>query len=371
MNLNTYNLQEVGLAKALVRRGHTCDVMYYAGKEEDHFETIKFDNGKREIRILWIRGYSFLREGYYPTLKKYVGDYDILQVGGYVGLTSCWLNRKYQDKTVNFQGPYYSVYNKKDNIRAAVFDNTLLKLQHPEKMIAGTKSRLATDYIRSKGITDVTTLGVGLDLDNLCADTEVGTNDFIEMLKKKKDGRYLLYMGRIEERRNVIFLLHVFAEVCKSDPKVKMVIVGKGDASYVGKCRQEAVKLGILDRIIYRDSLEQKYVKHLYKVCDLFLLPTRYEIFGMVLLEAMYFGLPVVTTFNGGSSTVMDEPESGIVIDRLDEKLWTQGIRKVLDDEELRQRIIANAHRKIAEEYTWDALAEKFLAVYRKRLEKK
>jgi glycosyltransferase involved in cell wall biosynthesis len=149
------------------------------------------------------------------------------------------------------------------------------------------------------------------------------------------------------------------------------VIVGKGDQAYVDKCKKEADLLGISDRIIYKDSLEQKYVNQLYRVCDLFLLPTRYEIFGMVLLEAMYFGVPVVTTFNGGSSTVIEDGKTGIVIDQLDTGLWSRRILELLADSELRQEIIVRANRLIEEKYTWDALAEKFLSVYQSRLDMK
>jgi glycosyltransferase involved in cell wall biosynthesis len=139
----------------------------------------------------------------------------------------------------------------------------------------------------------------------------------------------------------------------------------------VDKCKKEADLLGISDRIIYKDSLEQKYVNQLYRVCDLFLLPTRYEIFGMVLLEAMYFGVPVVTTFNGGSSTVIEDGKTGIVIDQLDTGLWSRRILELLADSELRQEIIVRANRLIEEKYTWDALAEKFLSVYQSRLDMK
>ena len=68
MDLSTYNLQEVGLAKALIRKGHQCDVMYFGGKEKDHWEIIKFDDN-RELRILWLYGIGIFREGIYPSLK--------------------------------------------------------------------------------------------------------------------------------------------------------------------------------------------------------------------------------------------------------------------------------------------------------------
>ena len=111
LHLTTYNLQEVGLAKALTRLGHHCDIVYYTDEKKDRHETILFD-GDKAITILWTHGYNIFYEAFYPSLKKYIGDYDIIQVSEYVGINSLWLNAKHQDKTVNYQGPYYSPYNK-------------------------------------------------------------------------------------------------------------------------------------------------------------------------------------------------------------------------------------------------------------------
>ena len=79
MSLRTYNLQEIGLAKALIRKGCMCDVMYYCGSEEDHIESVEFD-GNKKLNILWLHGKGILREGIYPSLKKYAKEYDIIQV---------------------------------------------------------------------------------------------------------------------------------------------------------------------------------------------------------------------------------------------------------------------------------------------------
>lgn len=369
MNLATYNLQEVGLAKALVRKGHICDVAYYCGNESDHRETINFDDGK-SIDILWLHGRNFFREGIYPSLKQYINDYDIIQVGGYVGLTSCWLNRKYPQKTVNYQGPYFCKDNHGDIKKAAVFDKVLLPLQNKKNMIVATKSVLATDYIRNKGIEDVTTIGVGLDLDNLTRSEEnIQSHEFIKKLKNTGNGKILLYIGVLEPRRNIPFLLNVFKKVNNQNSDYKLVIIGKGKLEYVSMCMEKIEKLGIKDKVIYRESLEQKYMPAVYQACDAFLLPTRYEIFGMVLLEAMYYGLPVFTTYNGGSSTLMNE-YNGVIIDNLDINEWSDEIAKVLTDKNRCREIGENAHKTISEKYTWDALAYRFIEVYSKRLRK-
>lgn len=369
VNLNTYNLQEVGLAKALVRKGHECDVMYYtAGK--DHTQQLVFD-GDKTINIHWLHGYGMFYEGIYPSLKKYVSRYDIIQVGGYVGITSWWLNSHVQEKVINYQGPYYCPENKGDIRKAKIWDNTLLPLSNKKNMIVATKSVLATEYIKGKGIGNVTTIGVGLDLDNILSSSdEMYEHELVKALQEGKDNsKYLLYIGALEERRNIHFLLRTFANVADKIPECRLVLVGKGKQPYVDSCFALIDELGISDKVIYRERVEQKYLKAVYELCDAFLLPTRYEIFGMVLLEAMYFGLPVFTTYNGGSSTLMTAG-NGIIIDKLDPDEWAWQICDVLSDAEKAASIARNATRTIEENYTWDALADKFLEVFRLRLEK-
>lgn len=371
MNGNTYNLQEIGLAKALVRKGHTCDVMYYTDEKKDSVQTVQFDDDK-EVHILWLHGFSILREGIYPSLKKYAGDYDIIQVGGHENLTSLWLNRKYGNKTVNFQGPYFCESNKGDIKKALVFDKTVLPLSHKKNMIVATKSKLATEYIQKKGIDNVTTIGVGLDLSNIETKKEpTANNDFVQKLRDSKgDCRYLLYIGVLEDRRNLFFMVNVFKNVLSIDTQMRLVIVGKGKKEYKDSLFSYISELGLEDKIIYQERLEQTYISELYKICDAFLLPTKYEIFGMVLLEAMYYGLPVFTTYNGGSSTLMNE-QNGVIIDNWNEGEWAKTIVKILNNSELNRSISENAHATIAEKYTWDALADLFLAVYKSRLDEK
>lgn len=367
MTLKNYNLQEIGLAKALIRKGHQCDVGYYCGKEKDHIQEISFDEN-RVLKVLWLHGFGTLYEGVYPSLGKYIKNYDIIQVGGYVGLTSCWLNIFAKDKTVNYNGLYYCEDNAGDIKKARVFDKTLLKLQDKKNMVVATKSVLATNYLKSKGIENVFTVGVGLDLDNLTRNTaDIQNNEFADAIRNSVFSKKLLYIGVLEERRNIPFLLETFKKTSEKLPGVGLVLIGKGKAEYVSMCMRKIEELGIKDKVIYRESLEQKYMPAVYQACDAFLLPTRYEIFGMVLLEAMYYGLPVFTTYNGGSSTLMNE-ENGIIVNSFDINMWSEKIVEILADEKKSKIIGTVAHQTIAENYTWDALADKFLKVYFMRI---
>lgn len=368
VNLNTYNLQEIGLAKALARKGHDCDVMYYCDKKKDYFEEITIDTNKK-IGVLWIHGFGAFYEGIYPSLKKYVNQYDIIQVGGYIGITSLWLNTHVQNKTVNYQGPYYFSGNTGDIRKARIWDCLLLPFSNKDKMIVATKSILATQYIKKKGIGDVTTIGVGLDLDNLLKDVDqLYKCKFIQKLRDEKmNNKYLLYIGVLEERRNILFLIKTIRKVVDRTPQIKFILIGKGKKEYVDLCFSLIKELNLEGKVVYKDQLEQKYMRAVYELSDMFLFPTRYEIFGMVLLEAMYFGLPVITTYNGGSSTLINH-ENGVIIRTLDSKEWENRIIELLENTEVRKCIGEKAHKTISEEYTWDALADKFIEVYERRL---
>lgn len=362
LNANTYNLQEIGLAKALVNKGHICDVVYSNGRNDDFIEIIELDNGKT-INVIWLKCFNVFGEGIFPGLKKYINQYDVIQIGGYVGLNSVWLNRKLPGKVVNYQGPYYCVDNKKDNLKAKVYDRLLLPFSKKDKMRVATKSILATEYIKSKGIKDVTTIGVGLDVDKL-QDVEFGDKRFVDdLIKSKGDNTYLLYVGKLEERRNIIFMLEMFSKIVQKSESVKLIIVGNGKTEYVDMCKAKIKELHLIDNIIYEEKVEQSVIKSIYEIADLFILPTRYEIFGMVLLEAMYFGVPVVTTYNGGSCTIINE-SNGIIIRDLDTDKWCDTILSLLNDKEKIRKMGNNAHQLISTEFTWEALSNKFLEVY-------
>ena len=368
MNMASYNLQEIGLAKALIRKGFVCDVAYYCGKEEDHQQVIEFDDG-RSLRVLWLHGFGVFREGIYPSLGKYIDDYDIIQVGGYINLVSCWLYRHAGDKVVNYQGPYYCADNRYDRLKAFMFDHTLLTPWKKKHMMVGTKSLLATEYLKDKGIRDVTTIGVGLDVGKISGNEEgPAENDFVKSVREQKKGKYLLYVGKLEPRRNILFLLEVFRKVVEVKPDYKLILIGRGEEQYVKSCFDYIEKNGLRDNIIYKDKLEQKYIRGIYDASDAFLLPTRYEIFGMVLLEAMYFGLPVFTTYNGGSSVLMDG-NNGVVIREMSSDLWRDSIMKVLEDDALCKSMGEAASRTISTQYTWDALSEQFIRLYRRKLQ--
>ena len=84
----------------------------------------------------------------------------------------------------------------------------------------------------------------------------------------------------------------------------------------------------------------------------------------MVLLEAMYFELPVLTVYNGGSSMLINNT-NGIILDSLDREKWSNKIIELINNKNTMEKIGENAKNTITKEFTWDALVPNFVDVYK------
>ena len=115
------------------------------------------------------------------------------------------------------------------------------------------------------------------------------------------------------------------------------------------------------EHIIYFQSIKQSEIANIYKMCDMFIFPSKYEIFGMVLLEAMNFGLPVISSYNGGSSTIIENEINGMIVNNFDVNEWAYTIKKVLEDTDLQKKLRLNAQRTASKDFGWENITKKIL----------
>lgn len=369
LNLNSYNVQEIGLAKALTAKGHCCDVVLYGGREKDRKEIYSFKKDEKEysFSIFWLKGYNLLKNGFMPSVKKMINQYDIIQVHEYDQIMSWMLYSKPSKPTVIYHGPYFHSFNKGYNFKCKVFDLLFLRRRRYQRTVAITKSELAAEFMRGKGFEYVVPAGVGVDIDNFHMDVLQENKGFLR--QRKEDKFRILYVGKIEERRNVYFLIEVFRRLCLKYPDVQLMLIGDGEKKYrdnfLNSIKGEIEK----GKIIYRKKVTQEELPEIYQSSDLFLFTSNYEIFGMVLLEAMYFGLPVISTLNGGASTLIKEGKNGYIIDEFDVEKWSEKIAELIDDRERRQSMGQYACETIKSGFTWDKLAEKFESAYEEAID--
>ncbi len=371
LNINSYNCQEIGLAKALIKMGNICDIVLYTSDKERE-EIFSFDNDSKFIRLYYLKAKKFLKNAFYgKKLYEICKNYDCIQSAEYDQIGNLLLRRRFNNLCI-YHGPYLSKFTKGYNKKIIISDLLFKFFPKYKHTPIISKSKLATDFLHMKGFSNVTTLGVGIDLERFNNKSNIDEKvEFLLDQKKKDNLKYLLYIGKIEKRRNIGFILQRFKDVLNEDESIRLIIVGDGNKEDTDEMYNTIQHLALKDYITHLKKLKQEELQFLYNNCDVFLLPTQYEIFGMVMLEAMYFKMPIITTRNGGSSTLINNNKNGFIIDLADSEKWDKCILTLLNDEDYKKRIGNKARDTIINYFTWEKLSKKFLKVYSKISDKK
>ena len=108
-----------------------------------------------------------------------------------------------------------------------------------------------------------------------------------------------------------------------------------------------------------------------YLKADIMVFPTHYEIFGMVLLEALYYNLPIISSDNGGADMLIRNQENGLIIPQFDCKMWVEGIYALVSDSKQYKKIKANLENEDKRRLTWDGIADVMAKQYETAMNKK
>jgi glycosyltransferase involved in cell wall biosynthesis len=184
------------------------------------------------------------------------------------------------------------------------------------------------------------------------------------------DGPFVLYAGRLATNKGLDHLLKAFAKV--SDEKalrdLKLVLVGE-DHGLRSNLENKAKSLGISDKLLFTGHVKDDALfRSAFAGCELLALPSDYEAFGLVLVEAMACGKPCVATNVGGVPEVVDHGTTGLLVKYGDVKALTKALLKVLSDPS-RARSMGKAGReRVEQRFTWEKVTEKIEALYREVL---
>lgn len=176
------------------------------------------------------------------------------------------------------------------------------------------------------------------------------------------DRPVMLFVGRVAHEKNIAFLLRMMAELGRSRPDALLVIAGEGPAT--DALHQEAKHLGLQDNVLFIGYLDRNTELHdCYRAADVFVFSSLTETQGLVLLEAMAQGVPVVAIAEMGTKSILREG-NGALIAPQEERVFAERVLSLLADDEKRKALGTIAH-----EYAlhWSAknMAERMLKFYR------
>ena len=161
--------------------------------------------------------------------------------------------------------------------------------------------------------------------------------------------RFVLCVAELQEYKAIDVLLRAMQPLLADDPALTLVLAGDGPLRR--ELESLAVSLGIRHRTMFLGSQGAPEIVRLLHDCDVMVLPSRMEPFGIVLLEAMACRAPVVATRVGGIPEIVEHDVTGVLVEADDAAALTAGLRRVLADAGLRNTIAENGYAKVMERF--------------------
>lgn len=172
------------------------------------------------------------------------------------------------------------------------------------------------------------------------------------------EGR-ILFVGRLVREKGVWFLVQALAALCASRPQAHLVIVGAGPE--LSPLRREVRRLQLEDRVAFLGQLPPDEVARQREEASVVVVPSLYEPFGIVALEAMAWGVPLVASAVGGLQEFTEG--AALLVPPGDPDALTAALHRLLSDDGL-QRDLSRKGMDRVSQYSWDAAAERTASVY-------
>ena len=279
LNLSTYNCQELGLAKSLLKKGFRISLILagekYSEETIDGVNVIYCNFVSLNQQLSWFLNIESILNKLCPDVVQ-VHDMGVFMTWR----VTLWAKKK-KIPCFLIQGNYQETQKIFFRQLEMLFNKTFgTYVLHNVKGI-GYKTLRASQYVKKYCARKTMATYIGLDVEKF---VQADSIDWVGKLSLEGK-KILLYVGSMEVRRNPLFLLDVVEGL--SDEYILLLV---GGGSLQDEIKTRIIESNLQSKCIYLGKLKQEELPSLYKISDLFLLASSYEIYGMVIMESMYFG---------------------------------------------------------------------------------
>jgi len=250
-------------------------------------------------------------------------------------------------------------------------------LREADRIIAATPAELAQlQWLYRADVSRVTVVPPGVDLNLFYprpaaeAKRRLGLDPALQLL---------LFVGRIEPLKGIETLFQAVARlrdlgVCECSQMCVAVIGGDpsrpaaSQNAEMARLKQVRAELGLSELVTFLGAQDQDALPDYYAAAEAVIMPSHYESFGMVALEAMACGTPVIASEVGGLAYLVRDGETGFHVPDSDPQALSERICEIITDQLLRRELGEQAARH-ARDYSWPIIADKILSVYQSVLE--
>jgi len=192
----------------------------------------------------------------------------------------------------------------------------------------------------------------------------VEVDEFPNNLKRKSDFIHILNIASFKKEKNISLLIDAFSEAITKERRIKLFLVGDGPQKDL--VEQQIEKKGIRESVTllgWRSDIPE-----IFADCDIFALSSDWEGLGIVLLEAMAAGRPIIATRVGGVPEIVEDGATGILVAPGDSHAFAEAILKLSRDEKLREEMGRKGREKAEREFNMKIVALKYERLYEKLL---
>lgn len=214
------------------------------------------------------------------------------------------------------------------------------------------------DFLTNFGFDNIITLYNGIEL---------GALESNRPILDKKGEITILNVGRLHPQKGQDVLIEAFNLLSNAYPNLKLLIAGAGQ-------REEYLKnltagYGLTNKVEFLGKHSE--IKKILNLADIFVLPSLYEGFGIALIEAMAFGIPVVATSVGGVNEIIEDNKDGILVKPGNALEIAQAVKGLIDQPALARKLALNARAKVCEKFDIRFKVKQLEAVYQKLISNK
>lgn len=192
-------------------------------------------------------------------------------------------------------------------------------------------------------------------------------DDTASATREDSDAFELLFVGRLVERKGVHYLLDALARL--RDARVRLRVIGDGPMR--AELEARARRNGVADAVVFEGFVSRERLARALGACDAFVLPAIVDTkgdtegLGVVLIEALQHGKPVIASDAGGIPDVIRDGETGLLVPPADAPALAAAIARLAADAELRNRLGTRGRQHVEAEFGWPAIIERLVGLYR------
>ncbi|MAF50502.1 MAG: hypothetical protein CMH64_00250 [Nanoarchaeota archaeon] len=179
---------------------------------------------------------------------------------------------------------------------------------------------------------------------------------------------FLLTVGRLASYKGIKYLITALVKIKEDFPKIKLIIVGDGpEKEYLEKLTRQ---LNLEENIIFTGKIPNENLPRYYASADIFIGPSIIaedgwtEGMGIVFLESISSGTPVIGSDVGGISDIIKDNETGLLVEQKNSEQIANAVGKILKDKKIGEKMVKKGKKYVEENYSWDVVAERFEKIY-------